>query len=185
MSPYPTDLYVASQTARELVVVDPPYMIVSTIFTVCGLLFLLGGLVALSILRVGFARPLQMVLWFLPALIGSPFVILAALTGATTRIIVSTEANKLSVRKSVLSFPLRTKEYPLEQVRLVKVGVGNVCRFLYVSLTDKPAEDLTSCTDRTGYSEVADALNSFLDGHRQSGFNLRTQDGKRVLLEGQ
>lgn len=182
MSPYPTDLYVASQTARELIIVDPPYMIFSTVFAICGLLFLLGGFVVLSILRVGFARPLHVVLWLLPVLIGSPFLIVAAMTGSTTRIVASTEAGKLSVRKSVLSFPLHTKQYPLEQVRLVKVGVGNVCRFLYVSLDDKPAEDLTSCTDRTGYSEVADALNSFLDGHRQSGFNLPMQGGKRALV---
>jgi hypothetical protein len=167
MSAYPTDLYVASQTARELVAVSPPYAILSAVFAICGLLPLVGGCAALVVFRVGFTRPLQIFIWLLPFLLGSPFLITAVSTGRTTQITLSADMGKLSVRKTFLSVPLGSKEYPFEQVRLVKVGVGDVCRFLYVSLSDKPAEDLTGCTDRTGYGEVADAMNSFLEANRR------------------
>lgn len=176
MSAYPTDLYVASQTARELIAIDPPYAILSVVFAICGLLPLVGGYVLLAFLRVGFTRPLQMFIWLLPFLLGSPFLVTAMYTGRTTQITLSADMGKLSVRKTFLSVPLGSKEYPFEQVRLVKVGVGNVCRFLYVSLADKPAEDLTGCTDRTGYGEVADAMNAFLDANRRSSsINLPTR----------
>ena len=74
----------------------------------------------------------------------------------------------MSVRKTVLSVPISSKEYPFENVRLIRVGVGDVCRFLYLSLADRPAENLTGCTDRTGYGEVADAMNAFLNANRRS-----------------
>ena len=164
---YATQIYVASQTVRQLVVVDPPYAIFSAIFAVCGLLALAGGFTVLYYLRIGFSRPLLILFWLLPILIGSPFLIVALMTSATTHITASADTGTLSVRKTILSVPVRSKEYPFADVRLVKVGVGNVCRFLYVSLENKPAEDLTSCTDRTGYGEVADAMNSFLDANRR------------------
>jgi hypothetical protein len=168
MSPYPTDLYVASQTARELIVVDPPYAILSAVFAVIGLATLLGGYYIVFAARVGLTRPLHILIWSLPILLGSPFLIVALMTGATTRITALADSSTLSVRKTVLSVPISSKEYPFDQVRLIKVGVGDVCRFLYVSLADRPAENLTGCTDRTGYGEVADAMNAFLDANRQS-----------------
>lgn len=168
MSAYSTDLYVVSQSARDLIVVDPPYTVFSTIFIVVGILAILLSIFLLIQFRVGFGRPFQVVLWLLPLVTGAPFLITAAFTGRTTHITLSADSNTLSVQKSFLSMPLGSKEYPLAQVRLVKVGVGNVCRFLYVSLVDQPAENLTSCTDRTGYSEVADAMNAFLDANRRA-----------------
>jgi hypothetical protein len=181
MSAYPTDLYVASQTARELVAVAPPYVVLSVVFAICGLLPLVGGFALLASLRVGFTRPLQIVMWLLPFLLGSPFLITAVATGRATRITLSADTGRLTVRKTFLSVSLGSKEYPFEQVRLVKVGVGNVCRFLYVSLADRPAEDLTGCTDRTGYNQVADAMNTFLETNRRSSrLNLPTRDETRV-----
>ncbi len=168
MSPYPTDLYVASQTARELIVVDPPYAILSAVFAIIGLLTLLGSFAVVFSARVGFTRPLHILIWSLPILLGGPFLIVASMTGATTRISASADRRILSVRKTVLSVPISSKEYPFENVRLIRVGVGDVCRFLYLSLADRPAEDLTGCTDRTGYGEVADAMNAFLNANRRS-----------------
>jgi len=185
MSPYPTDLYVASQTARELVVVDPPYAILSAVFAIGGLLTVLGGYYIVFAARVGFTRPLYILVWSLPILLGSPFLIVALMTGVTTRITALADSGTLSVHKTVLSVPISSKEYPFEQVRLIKVGVGDVCRFLYVSLADRPAENLTGCTDRTGYGEVADAMNAFLDANRRSSpVNLPTRD-KSQIPEGQ
>lgn len=168
MSAYPTDLYVISQSAHQLVVVDPPYSIMSTVFVVVGILAILLCVVLLVQFRIGFGRPYQVLIWLTPLVIGGPFLAVAAFTGRTLHITISTDSNTLSVQKSFYSISLGSKEYPLEQVRMVKVGVGDVCRFLYVSLADHPAENLTSCTDRTGYSEVADAMNAFLDANRNT-----------------
>lgn len=168
MSGYPTDLYVATQSLRQMIVVDPPYRFLSTIFVTLGILAILLGIILLVQFRVGFSRGSHALIWLLPFAIGAPFLVTAAFTGRTSHIILSADSDTLSVRKSLLSVRLGSREYPLTQVRLVRVGVGNVCRFLYVSLTDQPAENLTSCTDRTGYSEVADAMNAFLDANRHA-----------------
>jgi hypothetical protein len=162
-----TQIHIVSQTLRELIVVDPPYSLLSGIFAIIGLLALAGGFFLMYFLRVGFSRPLRVFAWLIPILIASPFIIVALFTGATTRITVSVDTGTLSARKTILSVPLRSREYPLVEVRLVNVGVGNVCRFLYVSLDGKQAEDLTGCTDRTGYSETADTINAFLSAHRR------------------
>jgi hypothetical protein len=179
MSPYLTGLYVASQTARELVVVDPPYAILSAVFAIIGLLSLPAGFAVVFFARVGFTRPFHIIMGLLPLLLGSPFLITSVVTGRATRITLSADTGKLSVRKTFLSVPVRSREYSLEQVRLIKVGVGDVCRFLYMSFEDKPAEDLTGCTDRTRYSEVADAMNAFLDASRRSS-PLHSQDETRI-----
>ena len=47
-------------------------------------------------------------------------------------------------------------------VRRARAGVGDVCRFLYLDLADGITPTLFGCTDRTGYSEAADAINTFL-----------------------
>jgi hypothetical protein len=169
MSPYPTDLYVVSQSARELVVVDPPYTGVSTVFVAVGIFAIAICIVLLIQFRVGLVRPYQAVLWLGSFAIGAPFLGVAAFTGRTTHISLSADSSTLSVQKSLLSMPFGLKNYPLAQVRLVKVGVGDGCRFLYVSLVDQPAENLTNCTDRTGYSEAAEAMNAFLDANRNAG----------------
>lgn len=165
MSSYPTDIYVVSQTARELTVLDPSAksFVIAGIAT--GLLFTLIALGALLFLRSN-GRTVHPALWLL-SLVGVPFLALGLIASVTSRITLSADTGTLSVRKTILSIPISSKEYPLTQVNLVKVGVGDVCRFLYVSLTDRPAENLTGCTDRTGYSEVADAMNAFLDAHRR------------------
>jgi hypothetical protein len=181
MSPYPTDLYVASQTAYELVVVDPPYTILCAIFAIIGLATLLGGFAVVFAVKVGFTRPLHILFWALPVFLGGPFLIVALMTGASTRIIALADSGTLSVSKNVLSVPIGSKKYSFDQVRLIKVGVGDVCQFLYVSLADRPAENLTGCTDRTGYGEVANAMNTFLDANRRSSsVNLPTRHEPQI-----
>lgn len=167
MPGYVTDLYVASQTARELVVVDPSNRGFGFGFMIAGFLFLLIGFGALSYMRTTLMRPVHFMLWLIPVVAGAPFIVIGLISMVNTRIILSADTGTLSVQKTLLSLPVKAKEYPLAQVRLIKVGVGDVCRFLYVSLGDRPAENLTGCTDRTGYSEVADAMNAFLDANRR------------------
>jgi len=166
MRPYATDIYVGSQTARELIVVDPAQTSFGVSFLAVGLLFLLIGYGALFFVR-SLGRPVHFLFWLIPIVAGGPFLAGGLASMGHTQMTLSADAGTLSVRKTLLSVPIKSQEYPLEQVHLVKVGVGDVCRFLYVSLKDKPAENLTGCTDRTGYSEVAEAMNSFLDANRR------------------
>lgn len=165
MIPYPTDIYIASQTARELTVIDPCSISSVIMGTVTGLLFSLVAVGGLLFVR-NLGRSIHPLAWLL-TLIGLPFLVLALTMSVTTRFTLSADAGTLNVRKTMLAIPISSKEYPLTQVRLIKVGVGDVCRFLYVSLADKPAENLTGCTGRSGYSEVADAMNSFLEETRR------------------
>jgi hypothetical protein len=163
-----TQIYVASQTLREMVVVAPPYTLLGTIFTICGVLALLVGFAVVLLARVGGSRPFQILMWLLPILVGGPFLALGLGLGAgTTRLTVSADTGTLSVRKTIFSVPVHSEQYPLTQVNSVKVGVGDVCRFLYVSLVDGRSETLLGCTDRTGYSEVAGSINDFLAANRK------------------
>jgi hypothetical protein len=167
---YPTDLYVASQTAHELVVVAPPFNSHSFGWVwIVSLLFLVIGYGVLFSLWKSVSRPIHPALrltWFIPIVIAAPFLILGVVGQVKTQITLSPDTGTLSVRKTLLSFVVGSKEYPLSEVRSIKVGVADISLFLYVSLVDKPAENLTGATDQTGYSEVANAMNDFLQANR-------------------
>ena len=168
---YPTDLHVASQTAHELVVVAPPFNSHSFGWVwIVSLLFLAIGYAVLFTLWKGVPRPSHPALWltwFIPIVIAAPFLILGVIGQVKTQITLSADTGILTVRKTLLSFVVGSKEYPLSEVRSIKVGVADISLFLYVSLVDKPAENLTGATDQTGYSEVAEVMNSFLNTNRR------------------
>src|SRR5215470_9496023 len=168
---YPTDLYVASQTAHELVVVVPPFNSHSFGWVwIVSLLCLVIGYGVLFSLWKNVPRPIHPALrltWFIPVVIAAPFLVLGIIGEVKTQITLSADTGTLSVRKTLLSFPTSSKEYPFSEVRSIKVGVADISLFLYVSLADKPAENLTGATDQTGYSEVANAMNAFLMANRQ------------------
>jgi len=167
---YSTDLYVASQTAHELDVIVPPFNSHSSGWVwIVSLLCLVIGYSLLSSLWKHVPRPVPPALrltWLIPAVIAVPFLILGVIGQVKTEINLSANTRTLSVRKTLLSFPVSSKSYPFSEVRSVKVGVADITLFLYVSLVDKPAEDLTGATDQTGYSEVAKAMNTFLNANR-------------------
>jgi hypothetical protein len=168
---YPTDLYVASRSAHELVVVAPPFNSHSFgwIWIVSLLCLVIGYGVIFSLWK-NVLRPIPPALrltWLIPIVIAAPFLVLGMIGQVKTQITLSADSGTLSVRKTLLSFPVSSKEYPFSGVRSVKVGVADISLFLYVSLVNKPAEDLTGATDQTGYSEVADAMNSFLTANRR------------------
>jgi hypothetical protein len=170
MAGYQTDLYVASQTANELVVVVPSsnsnsfgwIWIVSLLCLVLGYGFLAS---VWKKLQPPIPSALRLT-WLLPIVITAPFLVLGVIGEIKTQITLSADAGTLSVRKTLLSMPIRSKEYPFAEVRTVKVGVADISLFLYLSLVDKPAENLTGATSQTGYSEVANAMNAFLEANR-------------------
>jgi len=168
---YPTDLYVASQTAHELDVVVPPFNSHSFgwVWIVSLLCLVIGYGVLLSLWK-NVPRPIHPALrltWLIPIVIAVPFLILGVIGQVKTQITLSADTGTLSVRKTLLSFPVSSKEYSFSEVRSIKVGVADISMFLYVSLIDRPAENLTGATDQTGYSEVADAMNAFLSANRR------------------
>jgi hypothetical protein len=171
MSPYSTDLYVASQTAHELVVVVPPFNSHSFGWIwIVSLLCLVIGYGVLFSLWKKVQRPVHPALrltWLIPIVITAPFLVLGGIGQIRTQITLSAATGTLSVRKTLLSFPISSKNYPFSELRGIKVGVADISLFLYVSLVDRPPENLTGATDQTGYSEVADAMNAFLIANRQ------------------
>jgi hypothetical protein len=170
MAGYQTDLYVVSQTPNELVVIVPPSNSNSYGWMwIVSLLCLVVCYGVLSSLWKKLQPPIAPALrltWLLPIVIAAPFLVLGVIGEIKTQITMSAGAGTLSVRKTLLSIPIRAKEYPFAEVRSIKVGVADVSLFLYVSLIDKPAEDLTGATSQTGYSEVANAMNAFLEANR-------------------
>lgn len=169
MTGYATDLHVASQTARELIVIVPPFSPSGWVWIMSLLLLVIGYGVLFFVWR-SLTRPipsLMGLIWLIPIAIAGPFLVLGLFGQVKTTITLSADTSTLSVRKTLMSFPVGTKEYPFSEVRNVKVGVADITLFLYVSLTDKPAENLTGATDQTGYGEVADAMNAFLEANRR------------------
>lgn len=171
MAGYPTDLYVSSQTAHQMVVVVPP--VNSNSFGwiwIVSLLCLAVGYGVLSSLWKKVEQPVQPALrltWLIPIVIAVPFVVLGVIGQVKTQIILSADNGTVNVQRTLFSFSISAKEYPFSEVRDIRVGISDVSRFLYVSLTDKPAEDLTGATSQTGFNEVAEAMNGFLDMNRK------------------
>jgi hypothetical protein len=168
---YPTDLYVASQTAHEMVVVVPPFNSHSFgwIWIVSLLCLGIGYAVIFSLWK-NVPRPIHPALrltWLIPIAIAAPFLVLGVIGQVKTQVTLSADSGTLSVQKTLLSFLISSKEYPFSAVRSIKVGVADISLFLYVSLVNKPPENLTGATDQTGYSEVAEAMNAFLDANRR------------------
>jgi hypothetical protein len=169
MIPYHTDLHIASQTARELIVVVPPFNSSGWVWISSLLLMTIGYGVLFSVWK-SLTRPIPSfmgLIWIIPAVVAGPFLVLGLMGQIKTQIILSADRGTLSVQKTLMSFPVGSKEYPFSEVRSIRVGVADITLFLYVDLTDKPAENLTGATDQTGYAEVAAAMNAFLDANRR------------------
>jgi hypothetical protein len=108
MPGYATDLYVASQTAHELVVVAPPFNSHSFGWIwIVSLLFVVIGYGVLFSLWKNVPRPIHPVLqltWFIPTVIASPFLILGVIGKIKTQITLSADTGTLSVRKLFYQF---------------------------------------------------------------------------------
>jgi len=112
-------------------------------------------------------HPALRLVWLIPIVIAVPFLILGVIGQIKTRITLSADTGTLNVQKTLLSLPIGAKTYPFSKVRSIRVGVADISMFLYVSLVNRPAENLTGATDQTGCSEGADAMNSFLVANRR------------------
>lgn len=178
MAGYQTDLYVASQSGNELIVVAPPSNEGS--YGWVWIASLLCLVVCYSTLFNNRKRmqppnhPGLWLAWLLPIVIIAPFLVMGVIGEIKTQITLSANTRTLSVRDTLFSVSIRSKEYPFAEVRGIGVGVADVSLFLYVSLIDKPAENLTGATSQTGYNEVAEAMNAFLESKRYAASAERT-----------
>jgi hypothetical protein len=168
-----TQLFVAHQNAESLVAVAPSYGLLAVPFVIGGIACWVGGVFLAVTLKsrtgVAFRPGLWVIIPLLVAVsVGTPLVYVGLLTARATRVTILPDSNQLTVQQTVLSFPVSTRVYSLDLVRRVLIGVGLNCTSLQAVMTDGHAETLISCTDRTGYSEVAESINRYLDAHRAS-----------------
>ncbi len=168
-----TQIFVASQDAGSLVLVAPPYTWLALPFLVSGLACWLVGVILLIASRPASAQgqvKTSIAIGTLPSLlalvIGTPFVAVGLLAGCATWVTVLPGSNELKVQRTLLAHPIRTRIYALDRVRAFVVGTGDNCFSLQAAMADGHGERLISCTDRTGYHEVASAINAFLTEHR-------------------
>ena len=167
-----TQIYVAHQNAGNLVVVAPPYNLLAGLFLGAGLVCWVAGAVLSLVLNGKESAMPRGFLWgvfplLIALVVGAPFVYVGFLMARATHVAINADQNNLKVQQSLLSVPFGTREYALNTVQKAVVGVGNSCVSLRAVMNDGASEQLIRCTDLTGYNEAADAINEFLQSHRE------------------
>jgi hypothetical protein len=165
-------IYIAHQNAGDLLVVAPPYSSLAGLFLGAGLVCWIAGAVLSVVLSGKESAMPRGFLWgvfplLLALVIGAPLVYVGLLTARTTHVALNADRNHLRVQQTLLSMAFGTREYPLNTVQKAVVGVGNSCVSLRAVMNDGANEPLIRCTDLTGYNEAADAINEFLQSHRE------------------
>ena len=156
--------------SRELVMKDLPYSLMGGIFLLIAALTLLLGYVFMRRTSSRLGRKIPILFWFFPLLLATPFALIGAVVATwKSTVCASSESGVLNVREMILGISVRSDTYPLGRIREARVGVGDVCRFLYIDMIDGSSPKLLGCTDRPGYVEAADAINSFLDARGHGG----------------
>ncbi|HLJ88287.1 MAG TPA: hypothetical protein VKZ53_15820 [Candidatus Angelobacter sp.] len=156
-------IYVAKQTAQELVVVSPGYRLLAAIFLGCAVVALVISVFVALKLRVALTMPWRAAVWLGPILFCGPFLVLGLWLGtARTSLMLSSADEKLSLEKTICGVSVRSESYRFDEIRGVGMGIGDTCRFLYLSLKNGKTTTLLGCTDRDGYDQAANAINSFL-----------------------
>jgi hypothetical protein len=164
-----TVIHVVSESPNSIVVQYPADLSTGVTSVLVGLLVLVGGYVWLYKHRAQVSHGLLWLIWVLPLVVGSVPLIFGVL-GAITTITVeaSSETGMLTVRRIAAGSLINTVSYPLTDVRGVQMGFDRGCKYLYATLADGSDPKLLPCSPRTGYSEVAFALNSFLSNLREA-----------------
>lgn len=150
-------IQIIERTSSRLVVVDPPYYLI-------GIGLLATWAVSLPVvLAIGLKYEVTrkvMPWWLLGSL---PFIVggLMLCTGKTV-LTFSRETGRVSIVRSYLGFSLRPQEIPLDQAAKAVVETARAGRSLVLLTRSGQPIALTSVTDREGYYEAANAINSFL-----------------------
>ena len=159
-----TVIHVVSASPHAVVVQYPADTSTGIVLLFIGLMFLLGGYASLYKHRAEMMQGFRWLLWLVPllcALLPVVFGIFKATTVITME--ASVETGMLTVRHMVAGSLADSTAYPLADVQGVQIGFGRGCKYLYANLADGSDPKLLPCSPRTGYSEVAHTLNSFLN----------------------
>jgi len=114
----------------------------------------------------GLRRLLPLLCESLPSIFGA-FDAITAITAEA-----SYETGMLTVRRMVAGSLTGRVFYPSTNVRGVQIGFDRGCKYLYANLANGSDPKLFPCSPRTGYSQVASVLNSFL-GNLRGAFSIK------------
>ena len=156
-----SEIYIAKQSADEIVVIEPPYLLLGIGLAIVGAVLLFFGI------RSTLNQPPAMRYWIFPVIFTAPFLIPGLwLSTSNTSIRLSRPQHLLDFRKSAFFIPFRSLQVPFDKIRDVNTGYSQQGRFLYLELNDGQRIKLTGSTDRRGYGEAMDAMNRFLVANR-------------------
>lgn len=163
-----TVIHVVSESPSSVVVKFPAQLSTGIIAFLTGLLLLVGGYAWLYKHRADVTHGWRWLVWILP-LVFAPLPIIIGATQAMTTITVeaSSTTGMLTKRHLIFGSVIDAVSYPLTDVRGVQMGFDRGCKYLYADMTDGSEPKLFPCSPRTGYSEAAYALNSFLANSRE------------------
>lgn len=165
-----TVIRVVSESPHAMVVQYPANISTGIALLTIGLIVLVGGYVSLYKHRIELAHGVRLLLWIIPLLCGVLPMVFGFFEVATVITVeASAETGMLTVRHTVAGSVIKSSRYPMADVQGIQLGFGRGCKFLYADLADGSDPKLLPCSPRTGYSEVAHALNSFLNNLKASG----------------
>jgi hypothetical protein len=158
-----TAIHVVSSSPQSLVIRYPADASTGIAVLLIGLFVAVCGYFSLHKHQAEATQGLRWLLWFLPllfALLSGAFGIFKAFTVITVE--ASAETGMLTVRHAVAGTEADRATYPLSEIQTVQIGFGRGCKFLYAVLADGSDPKLLPCSPKSGYSEVGQALNSFV-----------------------
>ena len=152
-----SEVYIAKQSADEIIVIEPPYVLLGITLAVVGATILFFFVRATLNAQPGERY------WIFPVIFSTPFLIPGLWLSTTkTTIELSKPQQVLHLQKTIFFIPFRSQNFPFSQVRDVNMGYSQQGRFLYLELDSGERVRMTGSTDRRGYGEAMDAINMFL-----------------------
>lgn len=160
-------LRVASQTASRLVITDPPYSLIGTIFLGIGVLTIL------VILAVAFKVHTKQILILIMGLaVALPFVLVGVFLCTTrNQMDFSRDSNRITIQNQYFAGMVSSRQViPLDSVlrAVIETGRGGARRLVLVTRSGD-AIPLTNFTGQGGYYRALDAVNHFLGAAPQRG----------------
>lgn len=148
---------IIEQTPVHFLAYDPPYLTFGIVFVIFGLF--VAGLMLLVTWKTGGFKAVYLVGYAVSAVI-----LLIGCGAATTKSYISgsRETGTVRVIKTIFGASFPQNPVPLDNIQLAKVEDVKNLRRVVVVLKSGGVVYLTSSTDRTGYEQLAQAINSLL-----------------------
>jgi hypothetical protein len=153
--PDPAQLRIIEQSPDHMVAYDPPYVVFGVAFTAFAVVVVL--LMIFVTWKTG---------WRAVYLVGFLVAIILALigigVGTTASYIRADRTGNVAVEKTVFGAPFAGPSYPARDVTEAKVETSKNLRRVVLILRNGEVIAITSATDRSGYDDVARAINQVL-----------------------